>query len=219
MTLNNTFEPKRGNLTSRYNSLFNWTENFQYDALDRLTHYTNAFGQQVQQIYETKGRIKKNNLGKYNYTNSTKKYQNTSIDLNPDSKAYYVNRLGIFNDGMETKQGWTNNEPSVFSFDETVKRSGNISFKIANTTATEKVVNSDVWTKIDNAVPTEYTYSAWVKSDGTNPEAEIFLFMKTENETGYFTQVDQKVLATTDQWALIEKTFVVPANIKKLNMR
>lgn len=219
ITLNTNFEPQRGNLISRYNSLFNWNENFQYDNLDRLTHYTNVLGQQVQQIYEIDGRIKENNLGKYNYTNSSKKYQNSSIDLNPDSKDYYENRLGIFNDGMETKQGWTNYEPSVFSFDETIKRSGNVSFKIANTTATEKVVNSDVWTKIDNAVPTEYTYSVWVKSDGTNPEAEIFLFMKTENETGYFTQVDQKVTATSNDWVLIEKTFLVPANIKKLNIR
>lgn len=219
MTLNNTFEPRRGNLTSRYNSLFNRTENFQYDGLDRLTHYTNALGQQVQQVYEVDGRIKENSLGKYNYTNSGKKYQNTSIDLNPDSKAYYENRLGIFNDGMETKQGWTNYEPSVFIFDENIKRSGNVSLKIANTTATEKVVNSDVWTKIDNAIPTEYTYSAWVKSDGTNPEAEIFLFMKTENETGYFTQVDQKITATSNNWVLIEKTILVPANIKKLGIR
>ena len=118
---------------------------------------------------------------------------------------------------METKQGWTNYEPLVFSFDDTVKRSGNVSFKIANTTPTEKVVNSDVWTKIDNAVPTEYTYSAWVKSDGTNPEAELFLFMKTEAETGYFTQVDQKVSATNSGWVLIEKTVLVPANNKKLS--
>lgn len=58
-----------------------------------------------------------------------------------------------------------------------------------------------------------------VKSDGTNPEAELFLFMKTETETNYFTQVDQKVLATDGNWALIEKTVLVPANIKKLNIR
>lgn len=219
MTLNNTFAPKRGNLTSRYNSLFNRTENFQYDSLDRLTHYTNALGQQVQQVYEADGRIKENNLGKYNYSNAAKKYQNTTIDVNPESLAYYQNRLGIFNDGMETKQGWTNYEPLVFSFDDTVKRSGNVSFKIANTTSTEKVVNSDVWTKIDNAVPTEYTYSAWVKSDGTNPEAELFLFMKTETETGLYTLVDSKIVATTTEWVLIEKTVLVPANIKKLSLR
>lgn len=219
MTLNSTFEPQRGNLTSRYNSLFNWSENFQYDSFDRLTHYTNIHGQQVQQIYENDGRIKENNLGKYNYSNSSKIYQHTAIEVTPESQSYYQNRLGLFNDGMETKQGWIIYEPLVFIYDTAVKRSGNVSFKIANTTSNEKVVNSDVWTKIDNAVPTEYTYSAWVKSDGTNPPAEIFLFMKTENEIGYFTQVDSKTIATSNDWALIEKTFLVPANIKKLSIR
>lgn len=163
MTLNNTFAPKRGNLTSRYNSLFNKTENFQYDSLDRLTHYTNALGQQIQQTYEADGRIKQNNLGTYNYSNTAKKYQNTTIDPTAEAKAYYANRVGIFSEGMETKQGWTIYEPTVFSFDTSVFRSGNVSFKIANTTTNEKVVNSDVWIKIDNAVATQYTYSAWGK--------------------------------------------------------
>lgn len=219
MTLNTTFESQRGNLTSRYNSLFNRTENFQYDALDRLTHYINALGQQVQQIYESDGRIKENNIGRYNYSNSSKKYQNTTIDPTPESKAYYENRVGIFNDGMETRQGWTNNQPTIFSFDESVKRSGNVSLKITNTSTTEKVVNADTWISIDNAVPTQYTYSAWVRSDGTNPQAEIFLFMKTEQETGNYTQFNQKVLATNSNWMLIEQTVLVPANIKKLNIR
>lgn len=49
--------------------------------------------------------------------------------------------------------------------------------------------------------------STWVKSDGSNPQAEIFLFMKTENETGYFTYVDRKVIATSTNWVKIEKTF------------
>jgi len=40
MTLTNTFEPKTGNLTSRYNSLFEITENFKYDSLDRLVQWT-----------------------------------------------------------------------------------------------------------------------------------------------------------------------------------
>ncbi|TGD59380.1 RHS repeat-associated core domain-containing protein [Flavobacterium humi] len=39
MTLNTTFEPKRGNLTSRYNSMFDIKEDFQYDTLDRLTQW------------------------------------------------------------------------------------------------------------------------------------------------------------------------------------
>jgi RHS repeat-associated protein len=43
--------------------------------------------------------------------------------------------------------------------------------------------------------------------------------MKTENETGYFTLVDNKISSTSNNWVLIEKTFMVPANIKKLNIR
>lgn len=37
MTLNTTFDPILGNLSSRYNSMFDMQENFTYDALDRLT--------------------------------------------------------------------------------------------------------------------------------------------------------------------------------------
>ena len=219
LNLYTTFESQRGNLTTRTNSLFNWTENFEYDTLDRLTHYTNAQGIQVEQIYENDGRIKENTLGQYNYSDSNKRYQHTSIDINPTSKAYYENRLGLYNDGMEQQTGWMNYEPTVFSFDTSISHTGTTSLKIDNNTTGEKVVNSEDWIKIDNAIPTEYTYSAWVKSDGSNPQAEIFLFMKTENETGYFTLVDQKVMATSTAWVKIEKTFLVPANIKKLNIR
>ncbi len=219
LNLYTTFEPIRANLTSRTNSLFNWTENFQYDSSDRLTHYTNAQGVQAQQIYENDGRIKQNTLGTYNYSNSSKKYQNTSIDTNLASKAYYENRAGLFNENMEQKSGWTISDPSVFTYDTNVGKSGTTSLKINNTTSGEKVIHAENWIKINNAVPTEYTYSAWVKSDGSNPNAEIFLFMKTENETGYYTYVDSKTIATTTGWSLIEKTFLVPANIKKLNIR
>lgn len=40
MTLNTSFESQRGNLISRYNSLFNYNEEFTYDNLDRLTVWT-----------------------------------------------------------------------------------------------------------------------------------------------------------------------------------
>jgi RHS repeat-associated protein len=39
MTLNTTFEPILGNLSSRYNSMFDHQEKFTYDALDRLTSW------------------------------------------------------------------------------------------------------------------------------------------------------------------------------------
>lgn len=41
MTLNTTFEQQRGNLVSRYNSMFDYREDFTYDDLDRLTSWTN----------------------------------------------------------------------------------------------------------------------------------------------------------------------------------
>ncbi len=219
MTLNTLFEPQRGNLTHRNNNLFNWSENFTYDNLDRLTDFNNAQGIQVNQQYEMDGRIATNTLGTYNYSNSNKKYQNSSIDMSNESKAYYENRTGLFNDSMETHNTWAIVEPTVVTYDNTTAHSGNTSLKIVNTTSGEKIVHSNYWIKIDNAIPTEYTYSAWVKSDGTNPQAQIFLFMKSENETGYFTLVDEKAVATTTSWQLIEKTFLVPANIKRIGIR
>ena len=225
MTLNTVFEPQRGNLTSRYSSLFNLTENFTYDNLDRLKIYPDKSGFIKQQEYDNLGRIKSNEVGSYNYTNVDasssipKPFQNSSIETTPESTAYYSNRFGIFNDSMEERQAWTIYEPNVFTYDVLQSKTGTTSLKSANTTSSEKVVHSDVWTNINNEVPTQYTYSVWVKSDGTNPQAEIFLFMKTENETGYFTLVDNKISSTSNNWVLIEKTFMVPANIKKLNIR
>lgn len=89
-TISTTFDNQRGNLISRHNSLFNWEENFQYDNLDRLTHYTNINGEQVQQIYDNKGRITENNIGSFNYANNN--YQNTSVSLNTDTINYYNQR-------------------------------------------------------------------------------------------------------------------------------
>lgn len=217
MTLNTSFHTTRGNLTSRYNSLFNWSETFQYDTLDRLTGYPNALGQTVTQTYETDGRIKQNTLGTYNYENTSKKYQNTSVLNSVESLPYYKNRIGIFNDNMESKTGWLIYEPTVVSFDNTTAKTGTTSLKINNTTTGEKVVQSAIWTKIDNAVATQYTYSGWVK--GTGPQAELFLYMKTATETGAFTQVDQIISATSTTWVYFEKTVLVPANIKKLSLR
>jgi RHS repeat-associated protein len=93
ITLNTIFEPQRGNLTSRYNSMFAWNETFQYDTLDRLTHYTDATGNQVQQIYDNRGRISDNNQGHYNYSGPV--YQNSSIDPTPEAFNYYQNRSNL----------------------------------------------------------------------------------------------------------------------------
>lgn len=219
MKLNTTFEPQRGNLLFRSNSMFQWNETLEYDNLDRLKKYNNAQGLQVEQQYEQDGRISANPIGSYKYENSAKKYQQTSLALYTPAVPYFENRQGVFNDDFELKDNWLIYEPSVFTYDTGVAKSGSRSLKITNPGPAEKYVHSEIWTKIDNAVPTKYTYSAWVKSDGSNPQAEILLFMKTETETGYYTIADNKTVSTNSEWTYVEKTFLVPAHIKKLNVR
>lgn len=89
MTLNTVFDPIKGNLSSRTNSMFGTTDSFSYDSLDRLTNYPNVQGVPETQTYDDRGRITQNNLGTYNYTNTSKTYQNTSVTLNTDADTYY----------------------------------------------------------------------------------------------------------------------------------
>lgn len=218
LTLTTAFDKNNDHLDSRINSAFaNFTENFEYDAIDRLTKFTNKSGILETQTYDLSGKITGNNLGTYDY-DPAKKYQNTSITISPEAAGYYANREGIFNDSMENQSGWQTYGSGIFSYDKTVPaHSGNTSLKISNTEVPEKVVNSSYWTKIDNVEPTQYTYSAWVKSDG--PQAELFLFMKTETEQAGWTIVNSKVTNVINQWTEITGTYTVPANIKKLNIR
>ncbi|MDR7210609.1 FG-GAP-like repeat-containing protein [Flavobacterium piscis] len=222
LTLTTEFDYKTDNLDNRMNSAFgNYTETFKYDGIDRLKEFTNKLGVQETQNYEPSGKIKDNNLGTYNY-DVTKPYQNNSITPKPEATGYYANREGIFNDSMEDRTGWgTSRYPLTvfYSYDNTKvpHNQGKNTLKLANTTVNEQYVHSDKWIAIDNTQPTEYTYSAWIYSDG--PQAEMVLFMKTPAETGYFTFVNSIITTDTGKWTKIEKTFLVPANIKKLNIR
>lgn len=216
MTLNTVFDVQKGNLTNRSNSLFYWNETFSYDSLDRLTHYTNAQGVQEQQSYDNKGRITENSIGTYNYS-PAKTYQNTSIDINTESEAYYANRLGVFNDGFESQSGWTTYwNPDYLSYD-TFAHTGGHSIKLRSDSGAEKIIFSEINIPIDNPVATEYTYSAWVYSDG--PQAEMMLYMKTATETGSFTVANNTFSNETGAWKLISGTYLVPANIKSLSIR
>lgn len=226
MTLTTNFEPQRGNLLNRSNSLFNLSEAFTYDNLDRLKTYPDRTGVIKQQNYDNLGRITSNETGTYNYTitdTSTppkpKHFQNSSIDTTPELTDYYNNnRTAVFFNGMEQSSGWSINDVNII-YDTTTSNSGSKSLKINNPNTTEKIVHAENWILINNATPTQYTYSAWVKSNGTNPQAEIFLFMKTDTETGYFTLVDSQTIPTSSNWVLLQKTFTVPANIKKISIR
>ncbi len=218
------FNTQRGNLNWRKNSLFpsNYyqegesysyipTENFGYDSQDRLISYPDTQGNPVDQTYEEDGRIKTNTLGTYNYTDTTKRYQNTSITLDPEDASYYANREGIFSDGMEGGKNWPIEQNSRITYDLTQKHFGSTSLHLDNTYSEPGQtlqINSNVWTAIDNAVATQYTISAWVLSkENAVPRMSI----ATDVASGLTTTVK-------NQWVRIEATYLVPANVKKLSL-
>lgn len=91
---NYTTYPQRCLLSSRSNSVMGGvsnSENFTYDDLDRLASYPNVAGVVENQTYTESGRILTNSNGTYNYSSSSRPYRNTSIDVTPTSKNYYLN--------------------------------------------------------------------------------------------------------------------------------
>lgn len=221
LTLTTAFDKNTDNLDNRINSSFgNYTEAFKYDEINRLKKFTNKLGIEEEQTYDASGKITSNNIGIYDY-DPIKKYQNTSITLAPEATGYYANREGIFNDSMEDKSGWGKEKypnTDFFSYDDTKTphATGKTTLKLANSTPTEQYLFADKWIEIDNAVPTEYTYSAWVYSD--NPQAQMFLFMR-DNPNGSSDTADNVVDNTVGSWTKISKTVLVPANVKKLMLR
>jgi RHS repeat-associated protein len=222
MTLRTNFDQQKGNLKNRSNDPFNERsdyEEFEYDALDRLTKYPNTLGEQVVQDYDTKGRITRNNIGTYIY-DTAKPYQNKEILLTPEAHGYYLDREGIFNDSMEERVGWDKqaSNSTAISFDNTIAHTGNNSLKINSdgTGLTLNYVQSNKVIKIDNTVDTQYTFSGWIKSDG--PTAQLTLFEYDGNLTSPF-KTENVNTTTVGQWIAITQTVLVPANIKYLNLR
>ncbi len=104
---NYTWNAQRGLLTGRSTTLFTsggqaLTESFQYDALDRLTQWSNpATGVALTQSYDTRGRISSNGaIGTYTYANTTT-YLQKDVTLNTAGQAYYS--------GHEVQQAVYNN--------------------------------------------------------------------------------------------------------------
>ena len=171
----------------------------------------------LQFFNQPEGYVTPNGQGGYDYVYQYRDHLgNVRLSYTDSDGNGHINDSGIFNNGFESASGW-NTDGTLTEYDSSFKMSGEYSGKIVKTTVGEKFVQSDVWTTIDNANATDYTFSGWVYSDG--PTADIFLFMKTETEAGYFTQVSSVRSTTTGQWEYLEKTFSVPSNIKKLNIR
>lgn len=91
LSLSFSFDPQRGNLMAKSNKYFPRNDWFEYDALDRLTSFTNEQGAKEEQRYDDKGRIARNSLGDYTYCND-RPYQNSSIMLSNEAQSYYTAR-------------------------------------------------------------------------------------------------------------------------------
>ena len=63
----------------RGNSIFNTTDEFDYDSQDRLIKYPDAAGNITFQDYDNKGKIKANSIGNYAYTIPGKPYQVSTV--------------------------------------------------------------------------------------------------------------------------------------------
>ncbi|WP_054851351.1 RHS repeat-associated core domain-containing protein [Olleya sp. ITB9] len=92
MQLATDFNAERGTLNSRSNSMFSWSETFEYDNLDRLISFDDNDGDN-HMTYDDFGRITFNNtVGGYNYSGTS--YQVSNIGLNNQGDLYYQqNRL------------------------------------------------------------------------------------------------------------------------------
>jgi YD repeat-containing protein len=135
-------------------------------------------------------------------------------ESNPVAEVKNASANEIFFDGFEDKMGWSN---AGLPFDETKTHSGKVAAKITTPTGSIYTYLSDKWLDINLSSPKKFRYSAWVYSDG--PSTQIYLFMKTAAETGYFSVVDMVGTSVTGKWVLLEKEFSVPANITRLNVR
>jgi hypothetical protein len=101
--------------------------------------------------------------------------------------------------------------------DNTRAHAGRYSARIDNATSGEVTFHSQKWLDIALTQTTRFKYSGWVYSTG--PGAEIYFFMKTAGETGYFTHVTAVPTNETNKWVYLEGYYDVPANITKLNIR
>ncbi|WP_163409893.1 DUF6443 domain-containing protein [Flavobacterium ajazii] len=127
----------------------------------------------------------------------------------------------IYKDDFESSSNWDSLNAqygaSVTAYDTSKKYSGNISAKIEKLTTGELYVHSNTWININNTETTDYIFSGWVYSNG--PSADIFFFMKTNAETGYYTNFDYVRSNNINRWVYLEKKVSVPSNITSINLR
>jgi RHS repeat-associated protein len=111
MTLNTVFEPQRGNLTSRYNSMFDYQENFTYDNLDRLSTWSNN-----------------NLIQNFTFTGNTESFEPTTSNvIVTNTTSTFFSRLTVTtNSNFEGTKRIVKNNATI---GEVIQFSGNLYFR------------------------------------------------------------------------------------------
>lgn len=190
----------------------------------KTTQYANGFIYQdnlLQYFSHPEGYIRKENDGNFTYIYQYKDHLgNIRLSYADTDGDGIIADTNFFSEGFEEGVGnWGGIGSNVqLELDNTIFRSGKYSAKITSPGPDGRYSKCGVWMDINNSQDTYYTYTVYIKSD--RPNAEIVLFMKTAEETGFYTSIDSYAYhGYMTQWTKLEKTVLVPANIKKLSLR
>ena len=188
----------------------------------------NGWGAQLKFISQPEGYIEPNTSGSFDYVYQYKDHLGnvrlSYSDTNKDGQVKGASSTIIWEDNFESASGWDGSGniygSPLSAFDSTFKKTGNYSGRIEPSTGYARYTHSNEWLPINISEPTYYTISAWVfLEDVDTNEANIFLFMNTNEETGYFTEVGFTKTKIKGQWHYLQKFILVPENIDKLNFR
>lgn len=187
------------------------------------TDYANGFiyeNNALQYFSHPEGYARKETNGNFTYVYQYKDHLGnvrlSYADTNGDGSISESSFNEGFEDGVSNWGGIGSN--TQLELDSTISRSGKYSAKITSPGPDGRYSKCGVWMDINNSTDTYYTYTVYIKSN--KPNAEIVLFMKTAEETGFYTSIDSYAYhGYMTQWTKLEKTILVPANIKKLSLR
>ncbi|EGV42115.1 hypothetical protein BZARG_367 [Bizionia argentinensis JUB59] len=225
-TVEYTYDAIGNKLSKRYIS----SGQFAPRTAPKLTYYSGNYiyektnsGEELKFFNHPEGYAEPNNSNGFDYIYQYKDHLgNIRLSYKDSDRDGTISDLGIFNEDFESASGWDSQGAkyggSVTAYDETFKYSGEYSAKISNLNGAEKYVHSNSWIPISNTQATEYTYSGWAYSNG--PKIRILLFMNENEETSYYTHVDDyRDNSSKNTWVYFERTVLVPSNIDKLNIR
>jgi RHS repeat-associated protein len=224
MTLDYDFNKQRGLLNSRSNSMFAWNENFTYDNLERLTSYTNAQGVLETQVYDNKGRITENNIGKYKY-NPSKAYQNSSIEVTAQALPSYqsaplqtitynvfkspVSIAVIKADNIDFVYNAFNDRSAIYYGDESEKKEDRPNAKYYSADGSIEIKHNKTTNLVEFLTyigGDGYTAPIVLKSDGTT---EQYLYLHRDNQSSILAISNTKGLVLEkrlfDAWGNIVK--------------